>query len=77
MRELAIALIIFASLIIIGSWALSITLAITSGKGILSRGRFLSAGRLLSAFSRQRKHQWLSAADTIAQYSNDQADTTD
>jgi len=83
MREIAMAFICFAGLMVIGSWALTITLAIgsfasaKSGKGILSHGRFLSAGRSLSAFSRQRKTQWLSAADTIAQYGGDHVNTTD
>jgi hypothetical protein len=65
MREIAMAFICFAGLMVIGSWALTITLAVKSGKGILS------------LFTRQRKHQWLSAADTIAQYGGDHANTTD
>ncbi len=59
MREIAMGFICFAGLMIIGSWALTIMLAIKSGKGILS------------LFTRQRKHQWLSAADTSAQYGDD------
>ncbi len=59
MREIAMGFICFAGLMIIGSWVLTIMLAIKSGKSILS------------LFTRQRKHQWLSAADTIAQYGDD------
>ena len=65
MREAVIAFICFAGVMVIGLWALTITLAVKSGKGILS------------LFTRQRKHQWLSAADTIAQYGGDHTDTTD
>jgi hypothetical protein len=59
MREIAMAFICVVGLMVIGSWALTIMLAIKSGKGILS------------FFSRQPKHQWLSIPDTIAQYGDD------
>ena len=65
MREIAMAFICFAGLMVIGSWALTIMLAVKSGKGILS------------LFTRQLKPQWLSAADTIAQYGGDHTDSTD
>jgi hypothetical protein len=65
MREAVIAFMCFAGLMVIGLWALTITLAVKSGKGILS------------LFARQRKHQWLSAVDTIAQYGGDHTNTTD
>jgi hypothetical protein len=65
MREIAMAFICFAGLIVIGSWAMTITLAVKTDKGILS------------LLTRQRKHQWLSAADTITQYSGDHTDTID
>jgi hypothetical protein len=59
MREIAIVFICIAGLMVIGSWALTITLAVKSGKGIYG------------IFSRPRKQQWLSAADTIVQYNGD------
>jgi len=62
MREIAMAFICFAGMLVIGSWALTITLAVTSGKGILS------------LFTRRRKIHWLSAAHTIAQYGSDHID---
>jgi hypothetical protein len=65
MREAVIAFMCFAGLMVIGLWALTITLAVKSGKGILS------------LFSRQQKRQWLSAADTIAQYDSNITDVTD
>jgi hypothetical protein len=65
MREIAIVFICFAGVLVIGSWALIITLAIKSGKG------------LLSLFARQHKIQWLSVADSIAQYGSDHTDMTD
>jgi hypothetical protein len=48
---------------VVGSWALTIMLAVKSGKGILS------------LLTRQRKY--LSIADTITQYGGDHTDTTD
>jgi hypothetical protein len=63
MRELAMAFICFAGLMVVGSWALTIMLAVKSGKGILS------------LLTRQRKY--LSIADTITQYGGDHTDTTD
>jgi hypothetical protein len=65
MREIAMIFFCFAGLMVIGLWALTITLAVKSGKGILS------------LFSRQQKRQWLSAVDTIAQYGGDNNDTSD
>ena len=65
MRELAIAFICFTGIGMLGFWALAILTVIKSGKG------------LLSLFNRSRPRQWQSIADTIAQYSNAQADTTD
>jgi hypothetical protein len=61
MREFAIVFICFAGLMAISLWLLAITLAIKSGKGILS------------LFSRPQKHQWLSITDTIAEYSDDRS----
>jgi hypothetical protein len=71
MREIAMAFICFASLMVIALWALTIMLAIKSGKGILSKRRSLSA------FSQQHKHQWLSIPDTIAQYGGDHMNSND
>lgn len=65
MREIAIAFICIAGLLVIGSWALTITLALKSGKGILG------------FFSQPRRHQWLSTTDTIAQYNGDNTNITD
>jgi hypothetical protein len=65
MREAVIVFMCFAGVMIIGLWALTITLAVKSGKGILS------------LFTQQRKHQWLSAVDTIAQYGGNNTNTTD
>ncbi len=65
MREIAIAFICIASLMVIGSWIVTITLALKSGKGILG---FLF---------RPRKNQWLSPADTIGQYDGNHTNTTD
>jgi hypothetical protein len=65
MREIIIVIIVFTGLIVLGFWAMTITLAVKSGEGVLS------------LFSRQRKSlnnshfDWLSAADTIAQYGGD------
>jgi hypothetical protein len=59
MREIAMVFICLAGLMVIGLWALTITLAIRSGRGFLS------------LFSHQAKHQWLSIPDTIAQYGDD------
>jgi hypothetical protein len=60
MREIAISFICLAGVMVVSLWALTITLAVTSGKGIFS------------IFSRQSKRQWLSIPDTIAEYSDDQ-----
>jgi hypothetical protein len=65
MREIAMIFFCFAGLMVIGLWVLTITLAVKSGKGILS------------LFTRQQKRQWLAAADTIAQYGGDNNDTSD
>ena len=65
MREIAMAFICFAGLMVIGSWALTITLAVKSGKGILS------------LFTRKHKLHWLSASDTVAQYGGNVTDVTD
>ena len=65
MREIAMAFICFAGVMIIGLWALTITLAVKSGKGILS------------LFTRKHKLHWLSASDTIAQYGGNVTDVTD
>jgi len=59
MREVVMVFICFAGMMVASLWAVTITLAITSGRGIFSR------------FSRQSKRQWLSIPDTIAQYSDD------
>ena len=64
MREAIIAFMCFTGVMVLGLWALTITLAVKTGKGILS------------LFTQQRKHQWLSAADTIAQYGGDNNDTS-
>ena len=60
MREISLVFICFASMIVVSLWAVTVTLAIKSGKGILS------------LFSRRAKIQWLSVPDTIAQYQDDQ-----
>ncbi len=65
MREIAMAFICFAGLMVIGLWALTITLAVKSGKSIFS------------LFTRKHKLHWLSASDTIAQYGGDYTNTTD
>ena len=65
MREAVIAFICFAGVIVIGLWALTITLAVKSGKGILS------------LFTRKHKLHWLSASDTVAQYGGNVTDVTD
>jgi hypothetical protein len=65
MREAVIAFMCFAGVMILGLWALTITLAVKSGKGILS------------LFSRKHKLHWLSTADTIDQYGGDHTNTTD
>ena len=59
MREIAMAFICIVGVMVISLWALAITLVVRSGKGILS------------LFSPHSKHQWLSIADTIAQYGDD------
>ena len=61
MRDIAMAFICIVGVMVISLWALTITLAIRSGKG------------LLSLFSPRSKHQWLSIADTIAEYGDDQS----
>ena len=61
MREISLVFICFASIIVVSLWAVTVTLAIKSGKGILS------------LFSRQAKLQWLSVPDTIDQYQDDQS----
>ena len=61
MREIAMAFICFAGMMVISLWALTIMLAIKSGKGILS------------LFSRRPKREWLSIPDSIAQYGDDHA----
>ncbi len=65
MREIAMAFICFAGVMVIGLWALTITLAVKSGKGILS------------LFTRKHKLHWLSASDTVAQYGGNVTDVTD
>jgi hypothetical protein len=65
MREIAMAFICFAGVLVLSFWGLAILLAIKSGKGILA------------LFTQQRKNQWLSAADTIALYGSDHTNTTD
>ena len=61
MRDIAMAFICIVGVMVISLWALTITLTIRSGKG------------LLSLFSPHSKHQWLSIADTIAEYGDDQS----
>ena len=61
MRELAIVFICITGMMVISLWALAIALVVRSGKGILS------------LFSPLSKHQWLSIADTIAEYGDDQS----
>jgi hypothetical protein len=62
MREIAMVFICFASFVIVGSWAMTILLAVKSGRGIQS------------LLTRQRKKQWLLTVDTIAQYGDDHTD---
>ena len=59
MREIAMAFICVAGVMVISLWALTIMLTIKSGKGILS------------LFSRRPKREWLSIPDSIAQYGDD------
>ena len=59
MREAAMIFICSAGFLVVGFWILAISLAIRSGKG------------LLSLFTRQRRYQYLSMPDTIAQYGSD------
>jgi uncharacterized protein involved in cysteine biosynthesis len=61
MRETIVAFIGLAGVIVIFLWILTITLAIRSGKDILT------------LISRRPKHEWLSIPDTIAQYGGDQS----
>ena len=61
MRELLVVFICLVGMLVIAMWALTIMLAISSGKG------------LFSLFSHQPEHQWLSIPDTIAQYGDDQS----
>lgn len=56
MKIIIICFIVLAGLMVIGSWALAIVLAIKSGKG------------LLSFFRRPQHLQWLSSSQTAAIY---------
>jgi hypothetical protein len=59
MRDVALVFICIAGLMVISLWAVTISLTVKSGKGILA------------LFSRRPKHEWLSIPDTIAQYGDD------
>ena len=59
MREIAMAFICVAGMMVISLWAMTIVLTIKSGKSVIS------------LFSRRPKPEWLSVPDSIAQYGDD------
>ncbi len=65
MREIAMAFICFAGVLVLVFWVLAALLAIRSGKGVIA------------LFRRGRTTQWLSADETIAQYGDDHTGTDD
>lgn len=56
MQQIIIGFIILAGLMVIGSWALAVGVAIKSGKGLLSLSR------------QKNRMQWLSSQQTAAIY---------